>query len=66
MNRINVSEVPGEDTANISKITRAMTEALGAALAIDGKELVSVHVVCKDENAFYEGEFYLVEEEDDE
>lgn len=64
MNRINVKETPGEDTANISKMTRAIVEALGVALALDGKELVSVRVVCKDEETVYEGEFYLTEEAD--
>ena len=64
---VNLADVPGKEAVDIIKVSRAVVETLGAVLAVYGKELVSVQILCKDreKELIYAQEFGFEEKEAD-
>ena len=62
---VNAQKEPGKETADNCKVSRGIVEALGASLAVIGKELVSVSIICKDEDMLFEYDYDSREAADD-
>lgn len=48
---VNVQEEPGKEALDICRVSNGIVQALGASLAVIGKDLTSFSIICRDRDS---------------